>query len=117
MITVLHRARGAKPPAKIFWYHGSTRILDQGLWQAHNDDDDFDYDHDYGDDFIDIFSLRCKYNLYDIYNDGYDDGHDDDVMLVKKTHFVFTCRPSTNLQGSIKAQEILIDLSCTLDLF
>merc|ERR1719391_156271 len=28
------RARGAKPPAKIFWYHGNTRILDQEYSKA-----------------------------------------------------------------------------------
>ena len=56
MKTVLNRARGAKPPAKIFWYHGSTRILDQGLWHADNDDEDSEGDND----------------------DGHDDGHDGD---------------------------------------
>ena len=61
MKTVLNRARGAKPPAKIFWYHGSTRILDQGLWLADNDDfDDFDdFDDNNGDIYV-AANLECQ---------------------------------------------------------
>ena len=76
MKTVFDRARGAKPPAKIFWYHGSTRILDQGLWHADNDDGDND--------------------------DGPDDGHDGDDLRGddgEESIFGFTCLQSKNLQG------------------